>query len=264
MTDASRPATQAPVRLAILGANGRLGRQIAALAHADPRFRLTALLVAPESSVLGQLADVGGSRNSAALTYVASSVADVDVYIDVSLPDALPSTLAHMAQSATRPGALVSGVTGYSAPQLALLHAAMAQRAWLHSTNFSRGVTVLKHLAGEAARLLGNNYDVGILDLHHRQKRDAPSGTALALEAALTQGGATHVQHAALRLGTAIGEHRVVFAGYGESVTLTHSASTRDVFALGALDAAAWIAKKPAGQYSMAAVFGVVTPHINN
>ena len=116
---------------------------------------------------------------------------------------------------------------------------------------------MLKHLSRIAAELLGEGFDVGILDIHHRNKRDAPSGTALSLEAALRRGGTGSVQHSALRLGSVVGEHQVHFSGKAEEITLTHRAADRAMFALSALDAAAWLAGKAPGSYAIEAVFGI-------
>jgi 4-hydroxy-tetrahydrodipicolinate reductase len=238
------------IRLAIIGASGRLGQLITAHAAADPRFELTALLVAQGSALHAQPSSVGG------LTYAATLDRAADVIIDVSVPTALARTI-NLASAAR--AALVCGVTGFDAPALASLARLAQTHAVLHTHNFSRGVVVLKHLSTLSAKLLGPSVDVGVLDIHHRHKRDAPSGTAISLEAALRAGGATEVQHAALRLGTVVGEHQVQFAAAAEEIILTHRALDRAVFALGALDAAAWIAGKAPGQYAIESVFGIVT-----
>ncbi len=237
-----------PIRLAIVGASGRLGLEITALAAVDPRFNLSALLVSANSVLLGQ------KSRSAPLKYVSSLATSVDVIIDVSLPLAFTQTANAVRNSGA---ALVCGVTGFDELGLAALAELSRTHAVLHTHNFSRGVAVLKHLSRVAAELLGPSFDVGILDLHHRNKRDAPSGTALSLEAALQQGGVKTVQHSALRLGSVVGEHQVHFCGKAEELTLTHRAADRAMFALGALDAAAWLAGKAAGSYVIDTVFGI-------
>jgi 4-hydroxy-tetrahydrodipicolinate reductase len=236
------------IRLAIIGAGGRLGLQITALAAVDPRFCLSALLVSPSSELLAQPSSCGP------LNYVAKLETAVDVIIDVSLPQAFAQTATAVRDSG---GALVCGVTGFDELGLAAMAELAQTHAVLHTHNFSRGVVVLKHLSSIAAELLGPSFDVGILDIHHRNKRDAPSGTALSLEAALRQGGARSVQHSALRLGSVVGEHQVHFSGLAEELTLTHRAADRAMFAHGALDAAAWLAGKAPGQYAIEAVFGI-------
>lgn len=237
-----------PLRLAIVGASGRLGLEITALAAADARFSLSALLVSANSTVLGQ------KSPSAPLVYVSSLASSVEVIVDVSLPQAF----AHTAQTVRNSGAvLVCGVTGFDALGLAALAELSRTHAVLHTHNFSRGVAVLKHLSRIAAQLLGPSFDIGILDIHHHNKRDAPSGTALSLETALQEGGASSVQHSALRLGSVVGEHQVHFSGKAEEISLSHRAANRAMFALGALDAAAWLAGKAPGSYAIESAFGI-------
>ena len=237
-----------PIRLAVIGAGGRLGLEIAALAAADRRFCLTALLVSANSSLLMR------PSPHTPLHYVARLETAVDVIIDVSLPQAFAQPKTAVSEFGA---ALVCGVTGFDDDGLAAIAKLAQTHAVLHTHNFSRGVAVLKHLSRIAAELLGPNFDVGILDIHHRNKRDAPSGTALSLEAALRQGGTTNVQHSALRLGSVVGEHQVHFCGKAEEITLTHHAANRAMFALGSLDAAAWMAGKAPGLYAIEAVFGI-------
>lgn len=240
-----------PIRLAVIGAGGRLGLEIAALAAADRRFCLTALLVSANSALLMR------PSPHTPLHYVARLETAVDVIIDVSLPQAFAHTAAAVSEFGA---ALVCGVTGFDDAGLAMIAELSHTHALLHTHNFSRGVAVLKHLSRIAAELLGPTFDVGILDIHHRHKRDAPSGTALSLEAALRQGGisgVSSVQHSALRLGNVVGEHQVHFCGKAEEIILTHRAADRAMFALGALDAAAWLAGKAADSYTIEAVFGI-------
>ena len=241
-------ALKHPIRLAIIGAAGRLGLEITALAVADPRFCLRALLVSPGSALLTK------SSLCAPLNYVATLETSVDVIIDVSLPQAFAQTAKAVRDS---DAALVCGVTGFDQLGLAAMAELARTHAILHTHNFSRGVAVLKHLSRIAAELLGESFDVGILDIHHRNKRDAPSGTALSLEAALNQGGVSGVQHSALRLGSVVGEHQVHFSGKAEEIVLTHRAADRAMFALGALDSAAWLSTKAPGSYVIDAVFGI-------
>ncbi len=236
------------IRLAIIGASGRLGQLITSHAVTDPRFALVALIVSPNAAVLAQ------ACANAPINYSAKLELPVDVIIDVSTPNALAQTIEVVHQSNA---ALVCGVTGFDAPALAMLATLAQTHAVLHAHNFSRGVAVLKHLSEIAAKLLGNDVDIGVLDIHHRNKRDAPSGTAVSLDAALRAGGATAVQHAALRLGAVVGEHQVQFACVAEELTLIHRACDRAVFALGALDAAAWISGKAPGKYQIEQVFGI-------
>jgi 4-hydroxy-tetrahydrodipicolinate reductase len=236
------------IRLAIIGANGRLGQLIKSHAAVDARFTLAALVVSSGSGLGAKSCAVSG------LNYTHTLATPVDIIIDVSTPQAFAHTLSAVQKSSA---ALVCGVTGFDAPALACITKLAQTHAVLHAHNFSRGVAVLKHLSGIAANLLGPSFDVGVLDIHHRNKRDAPSGTAISLETALRAGGATAVQHAALRLGSVVGEHQVRLSGASEEITLAHRAFDRAVFALGALDAAAWLAGKAPGKYEIEAVFGI-------
>jgi 4-hydroxy-tetrahydrodipicolinate reductase len=237
-----------PLRLAVFGASGRLGQLITRKALTDTRFTLVAATVSAGSAWLGQ------TLANSALIYSMDTNEDFDVAIDVSLPSALPS---HIQQVRAKNSAYVCGVTGLDAATRELMDELSRSHAVLPTHNFSRGVAVVRFLAREAARLLGSGYDVGVIDIHHRRKRDAPSGTALSLEAALNAGGAHAVQHSALRIGHVVGEHQVHFAGASESIQITHAATDRAMFADGALDAAAWLADKAAGRYQMDQVFGI-------
>lgn len=238
----------APLRVSVIGAGGRLGQLICQQAITDERFALCEAVVSANSSLLT-------ATKASALNYVQSVSQSVDVLIDVSLPAAQAQVMQALAQHA---GTLVSGVTGYSLAQLQRLHSVQREKKILHTHNFARGIAVLKFLAKTAAQLLGPSYQIGVLDVHHRMKADAPSGTALSLEAALRAGGAGEVQHAALRIGSVVGDHQVHFAGAFEQIQLSHHAADRGMFARGALDAALWLAQQPsAGLFQMEDVFGI-------
>jgi len=169
-----------------------------------------------------------------------------DVAIDFSLPDGLESILALCVE---RGVPLVSGTTGLSESQQAALDAAATQVPVLLAANFSLGVTVLGDLVERAARLL-QAWDCDIVESHHKHKLDAPSGTALALGARAEQGGA-QPSYASLRAGDIVGEHTVQFAGPGERIELIHRATSRDVFARGALHAAVWLVGQAPGRYQL-------------
>lgn len=190
---------------------------------------------------------------------------NVDVIIDFSAPDALYSAL-EWAKTQHVPAVLAT--TGYSKDHLKFIEECSKEVAIFKTANFSLGVNVLARLVQEAAKDLGENFDIEIIERHHRLKADAPSGTALMLaesaNAALkekksyvcgrkgkkcTRG--SEIGLHAVRGGTIIGEHEIVFAGEDEIVTLTHSAHSKKVFATGAVKAAKWIIDKPAGIYDM-------------
>ncbi len=167
-----------------------------------------------------------------------------DVLVDFSQSEAFDPVLALCVQ---RGVALVSGTTGLSGAQRAAMQAAAQKIPLLWASNFSLGVAVLAELVERAASALPG-WDCDIVEAHHAQKKDAPSGTALTLGQVAESAGAT-VHYASLRTGDIVGEHLVQFAGLGERIELVHRATNRDIFARGALHVAARLAGKPAGSY---------------
>lgn len=242
-------------RIGIIGSEGRMGQAIAAL------------LAEGEHQLAGGADVFGAGRGDAAI------IADrSDVLVDFSSPQALDANL-HAAVGAGVP--IVIGTTGLTEKHhRAIDHAAYAV-AVLQTGNTSLGVTLLAHLVREAATRLGPDWDIEILEMHHRMKVDAPSGTAQLLGEAVAHargmelgnvsehdghpGGRREgaIGFASLRGGTAAGEHSVIFAGSGERLTLAHSAENRVIFARGAIRAAEWLIGKPAGRYTMAQVLGI-------
>jgi 4-hydroxy-tetrahydrodipicolinate reductase len=222
----------------------------------------------------------GGRMGRAVSELVAArsdlSVAEAtpDVFIDFSAPGALESNL-RTAVRVSRP--IVIGTTGLADIHQSLIDEAARDLPILQSANMSLGVNLLSHLVREAAAHLGPDWDVEILEMHHRHKVDAPSGTALLLGQAAAEGrgvdlssvsdrcrdGITgprqngHIGFAVLRGGSVAGDHQVVFAGDAERIELSHRAENRTIFAQGALQAAVWLIGKPAGRYRMADVLGL-------
>ncbi|MCD9030335.1 4-hydroxy-tetrahydrodipicolinate reductase [Luteimonas sp. Y-2-2-4F] len=233
-----------PIRLLIHGATGRMGRALLRLAAE----RADVQAVAAVSRRVEQRVIDGVPRFAAKELAGAPAF---DAAIDFSLPDGFDGVLAQCVQ---RKAAFVSGTTGLSDAQRAALEAAAARIPVLWAANFSLGVAVLSALVERAARELPG-WDCDIVEVHHVHKQDAPSGTALALGAAAQRGGAAP-RYASLRAGDVVGEHTVQFAGLGERVELVHRATNRDVFAQGALTAAARVAAKPPGLYAMADLLG--------
>ena len=194
-----------------------------------------------------------------------------DVYVDFSAPEALETHLA-AARAAGRP--ILIGTTGLTPGQHALIEEAARDIAVIYAANTSLGVNLLAHLVRETAARLGEDWDVEIVEMHHRLKADAPSGTALMLGRAAAEGRgvgldavaergrdgipgpreAGRIGFAALRGGSVAGEHQVIFAAEGERLELGHRAESRGIFARGAIEAALWLVGKPAGLYSMADV----------
>lgn len=227
----------APARLLIHGANGRMGQALQRLcAESDGCTVVAAVSRRVGQRVIDGVPQFAGNELAGAPEF--------DVAIDFSLPGAFDPVLALCVE---RERALVSGTTGLSDAQRTAIDAAAARIPVLWAANFSLGVAVLASLVEQAARALPG-WDCDIVEAHHRHKVDAPSGTALALAGAAGEGGAT-ARHAAIRAGDIVGEHLVQFAGLGERVELAHRATSRDIFARGALHAAARIAGRPAGRY---------------
>lgn len=260
------------MRLAVLGASGRLGRRIVACAAEDDGIRLVAAVTRAGGAAVGVDAGLLAGVGAFGLTVGAlgpGCFADADVVIDVSLPEGTRAALPHLGRAA-----FVVGVTGLDGSTAAQVDAEAADRAVLRAANFSAGVHVLAELVATAARALPD-HDVEIVELHHRRKVDAPSGTAtlLADAAAEARGGDAPVRHGregrtgvrpvgeigmhALRLGDVVGEHTVWLAGEGERLHLGHVATSRDAFAHGALRAARWLSCRPPGVYTMRDVLGL-------
>jgi 4-hydroxy-tetrahydrodipicolinate reductase len=249
------------VKLAVLGATGRLGRLILARAAATPSVRVVAAVTHAGSSSLGEV--IGETT----VTRVAPGCfAGADVIIDVSLPGGADNASVH-----ANGAAWVSGVTGMSDLDEGALARLAITNAVLWTANFSAGVHVLAELVARAAQALPD-YDVEVVDIHHRGKVDAPSGTArfLASAAAHARGQtldtAIYGRHGltgartgvialhSLRMGDVPGDHTVWLAGQGERLQLGHIATSRETFAAGALRAAAWVRGRPPGRYAMSDV----------
>jgi len=257
------------VRVGILGAGGRMGTELlSAIAH-EPRAMLVGAVERPGHPACGQ-------RLGDALVVCANAepvAHKSDVLIDFTTPEALSGNL--RAALAGRAAILV-GTTGLGPVHQAAIDAAARDVAVLQTANTALGVAILARLVREATRALGREWDVEIVEMHHRHKADAPSGTALLLGEAAAQGrgarlgelrlppaegrtgprGEGGIGFAALRGGTVAGIHEVVLAGEGERLHLTHVAESRAIFARGALEAALWLARQPPGRYAMTDMLG--------
>jgi 4-hydroxy-tetrahydrodipicolinate reductase len=268
------------IRLAIAGAGGRMGRALLAAALGSPGLTLVAALDVPGSAALGHDA---GERFGRATGVNVGAVVDAaltgaDVLIDFTRPE---GTLAHVAACARHGVGVVVGTTGLDSGQKDTLAAHARQVPIVFAPNMSVGVVVLADLVERAARALGPSFDVEVVEMHHKLKVDAPSGTALQLgQAAATGAGADFaasavyareghtgerkpgtIGYASVRGGDVVGEHTVVFAGTGERVELTHRATSRQNFAAGALRAARCVAEQRAagrrGLHDMRDVLGL-------
>lgn len=227
------------IDLLVHGASGRMGQRLLALAPEFPTLRLVA--------AVARRPELPGLAPGLALPAVRLGEAPAfALMIDFSLPDAFDAALALAVE---RRAAFVSGTTGLSPMQLAALDTAARRIPVVWSANFSLGVAVLASLVERAAMALPG-WDLDIVESHHAHKRDAPSGTALALGAAAEAGGA-EPRYASLRAGDIVGEHWLQFATTGERLELAHRASSRDIFARGALAVGEWLVAQPAGPYAM-------------
>jgi 4-hydroxy-tetrahydrodipicolinate reductase len=257
------------IRLAIVGASGQTGSRVVALAAGHPEFQVVAALTAESDPRLGQPAVPGDPS----LVLAADTTATFDVLIDFSTPAGTVQWCGRCFQAGTP---FVSGTTGLSDEQQLVLHLAAEKVPVLTASNFSVGINLLLRLVGPIARELGHEYDVEIVEAHHRHKVDSPSGTALSLGKAVAaatgrklETDAVHgrsgqvgprpkgqIGFHAVRLGDEVGRHEVHFGGPGETLTLAHRAHSRDPFARGALLAAKWITTQQPGLYSMRDVLG--------
>lgn len=236
-----------PHSIVVHGASGRMGRRIVALAASQGCSVAAALVREGSASANAPVAELSGALR---FTTSLAPAARVDAVIDFSSP-AGARHAANLAVSLGKP--LVCGTTGLSPDDLAGLRAAATSVPVLVTPNTSAGVTLLAIELARIARALGPSYRASIVEAHHIHKKDAPSGTAKRLAEAVRAGGGQldDDQVFAVRAGDIVGEHTIRFAGPGEELVITHRATTRDLFALGALRAARWIITRPAGWYSM-------------
>jgi 4-hydroxy-tetrahydrodipicolinate reductase len=268
------------VRVAIAGAGGRMGQALIEAVLANPALQLAAALDVAGSPAIGHDAGLHSGRATGipVASDIADAVARADVLIDFTRPE---GTLAHVAACASHGVAAVVGTTGLDAAQKAALAEHARKIPIVFAANMSVGVNVLLSLVEDAARALGPGYDIEIVEMHHRHKIDAPSGTALRLgEAAAAGAGralgesAVYARHgvtgerkpgtigfATMRGGDVVGEHMVIFAGEGERIEIAHRATSRRLFAGGALRAVEFVAAKraqgQAGLFDMPDVLGL-------
>ena len=260
------------LKIAIAGAAGRMGKSLVkAIMEGGPDLQLSAATVEPGDPALGL--DVGLlAAGRAAGVLAADSLARCESGFEVLIDFTSPSSLAaHAAFCSERGSALVVGTTGLGAEHEKLLAACAKSIAVLHSPNMSVGVNLSLKLLRQAAAALGDDFDVEIMEAHHRHKKDAPSGTALAMGQAVAESLGRELDRCAvygrqgigdersreaigfatLRGGDIVGEHTAIFAGPGERLEISHKAGSRMTFAYGALRAARWVAGRAPGLYSM-------------
>jgi 4-hydroxy-tetrahydrodipicolinate reductase len=264
------------IKLVITGAAGRMGRMLISLLAQEPELALAGAVEVPDSKAVGQdagsVAAVGALGVPIRPDYAALAAPDT-VTLDFTNAQA---ALTHLEIAAARGAAIAIGSTGFDSEMMARVHALAPRTRTLIAPNMSLGVNVLSRLVSQVAAMLPE-FDAEVIELHHRTKLDAPSGTALALGRAVAAARGQDFEHnrvhgrqgisgprpegqigvMALRGGDAVGDHTVLFCGAGERLELIHRTQSREALARGALRAARWLATQPNGLYSMADVLGL-------
>ncbi len=255
-------------KLIIVGAAGRVGRRITALAAESKKFDIIGTIEDKSCPLIGKDLEQTGVKISSEFP------PDANVVIDFSLPAAFDNTLNYCLKQNC---SLVLGTTGLSTEQIKKVDDAAKKIPVIQATNMSVGMNLLFELVGQVAKKLGDEYDIEIVEAHHRFKKDSPSGSAMTLaeriaaatnkkfpdcletsrkgKEALRKKGTIGMQ--SIRLGDTVGEHSVMFGTLGETVTISHSAHSRDTFAAGAIRAAQWLVGRKPARYSMADVLGL-------
>jgi len=263
------------IKLIVIGAAGRMGRRILSLAAESGQFDIIAAIDRPDHPDIGK--SYGLETPSGPIEIVLADTfptAAVDVAIDFSQPEAVDETVDYCIENGV---ALVSGTTGLGEQQRSKMKTASGKIPVIYGTNMSVGMNVLFALVGKAASMLGDEYDIEIVEQHHRFKKDAPSGSALTLAENICRATGRDLSESlvhgrsgkdawrqkgeigmhAVRAGDITGVHSVIFGTLGETVTLNHTANNRDTFVRGALKAAKWLVGKEPASYSMADVLGI-------
>ena len=266
----------APLRVAVAGASGRMGRMLVQAVLDAPDCQLAGALDVAGSPALGQ--DAGGFAGIETGVLITDRLADglaqAQVLIDFTRPE---GTLAHLDACRERGVKAVVGTTGFSPAQVARVQAHAQHIAIVMAPNMSVGVNVVMKLLDQAARALAQGYDIEVIEAHHRHKVDAPSGTALAMGQVLADALGRDLQacavygregvtgerdpstigFATIRGGDIVGDHTVLFAGTGERIEISHKSSSRAGYAQGSLRAARFLSDKPSGLFSMNHVLGL-------
>ncbi len=268
MAQVSAAVVQVQTSLAIAGASGRMGRMLFECAANDSQVSLVAALDAPGSKALGVSARLFGGNADVFVSDDPKSLERGDVMIDFTRPE---GTLAYVDACVETGAGMVIGTTGFDAAGKAKIAAASRLIPIVLSPNFSVGVNTVFRLLELAARSLDSSYDVEILEMHHRMKVDAPSGTAIKLGEVIAAAQGTRLEDravfsreghtgerergtigfATLRGGDVVGDHTVMFAGAGERIEISHKSASRVAYATGAIRAAKFIASKQNGLYDM-------------
>lgn len=265
------------IKIAVTGAGGRMGKAIIEAIHEAEGLELGAAIERPGSTLIG--ADAGevagvGSLGVAIAENLSAVTGDFDVLIEFTIPEV---TAHHLKICRAAGKGIVIGTTGMTDEQKETIEAAGREIGVVFAPNMSVGVNLSLKLLEMAARVLGDDVDIEIIEAHHRYKIDAPSGTALRMGEVVAETLGRDLKECAvygregrtgerdrkiigfetIRAGDIVGEHTVMFAGIGERIEITHKASSRMTFAKGAVRAARWLTEQPAGQYDMQDVLGL-------
>jgi len=264
------------IKISVAGACGRMGSRIIYFVNKDQRLELTGVFDLPSCFSEGQDAGIAAGLGHIGVpinTSIEKAIKGSDVLIDFTVPEATVKTVEIASELGVN---IVIGTTGFSSEQLKAIQHHSKQISIVISPNMSVGVNIMFKLVEEAAKLLGSEYDIELFEIHHRFKKDAPSGTALKLASILAAATDRNLANDAVyerkgmigprtnneigiqacRLGDVTGDHTVMFGTIGERLEITHRAHNRDNFALGAIKAARWIADKKPGLYGMNNVLG--------
>jgi 4-hydroxy-tetrahydrodipicolinate reductase len=265
------------IKVIIAGAAGRMGARLVGLMEESAALTLVAAVEKPGHVAVGEDAgELAGCSSNLVIIEddLAACIGKGEVIIDFSSPAA---TLEHMRIAAKHRTAMIIGTTGFSAVELDELKQLAKQIPCVFSPNMSVGVNLLFKVLAEMARTLHEDYDIEVIEAHHRLKKDAPSGTALKMAEVLAKAMGKDLGQIAtysrkgiigerkrgeigiqtIRAGDIVGDHTVIFGGMGERIEVTHRAQSRDTFVRGALRAARWVVKQPPGLYDMLDVLGL-------
>ncbi len=265
------------VKVSVAGALGRMGSRIVSLSLEDPAIRLSGAFERGEQEGIGK--DTGSILGMGTLGVILSksiqdTIEDTDVIIDFTTVE---SSLENVRVCSKHKKSIVIGTTGFNDSQIDEVRNLGRDIPMVLAPNMSVGVNLLLKVLKDVASILGDDYDIEIIEAHHRLKKDAPSGTAMKMAQVVAEAVQRDLHEVAIysrkgligerakkeigiqtiRAGDIVGEHTVIFGGLGERIEITHKASSRDTFARGALRAALWIKDKPPGLYDMQGVLGL-------
>ena len=265
------------LNLIVSGAAGRMGGRIITLAHDNKELKIIGALERKDHPKMG--ADAGETAGIGKINIALScDINDIKAKADVLIDFSEPATTVKLAKTAADKGiAMVIGTTGLSYEAVEAIKSCTSKIPCVVAPNMSVGVNLLLKVLKDVARVLGDDYDVEVIEAHHRLKKDAPSGTALRIAQVLADALGRNLEETAvyarkgiigertkkeigmqtIRAGDIVGEHTVLFGGIGERIEITHKASSRDTFASGALKAAMWVRKQNPGFYDMQDVLGL-------